>query len=228
MVKIKDIKDFNLEHIFNCGQCFRWIKEEDGSYTGVVFGKIVNMKTTPSLHLNLTQVCETEQGLADYIDLEIDQAEKEDFEKIWKHYLDLGRDYGAIKEQLCKTDPVMAKAVEYGYGIRILNQDKWETIVSFLISQNNNIPRIKKCIETLCENFGENIGVANCVLLFSMGKASCFPIDVWVKRVMNQLYGIDEEDTDAMVAYSEKNFGEYGGIAQQYLFYYIREGQIPC
>ena len=164
-----------------------------------------------------------------------------------------------------------------------------QTIISFLISQNNNIPRIKKCIETLCENFGEYIGeyrekkyydlpkpevlsrlsiadlavcrlgyranylietakqieregieetfeylntlcgvgpkVANCILLFSMGKAGCFPIDVWVKRVMNQLYGIDEQDTDAMLAYSEKNFGEYGGMAQQYLFYFMREGQ---
>jgi N-glycosylase/DNA lyase len=223
------------------------------------------------------------------VDLEIDHADQDDFEKIWKHYLDLERDYGAIKKQLCKTDAVMEKAVEYGYGIRILNQDKWETIVSFLISQNNNIPRIKKCIEALCENFGEYIGeykgkkyydlptpqrlsrlsiddlakcrlgyrakyiiktamqiekegieetfeylttlcgvgpkVANCVLLFSMEKADCFPIDVWVKRVMNQLYGIAEEDTNAMLAYSEKNFREYGGIAQQYLFYYMREGQ---
>lgn len=289
MVKIKNIKDFNLDHIFSCGQCFRWVKEGDGSYTGVAFGKIVNMKTTPGQNPNLMQVSDEEQGIAGFIDLEIDQAKKEDFEEIWKDYLDLGRDYDVIKKQLCKTDPVMKKAVEYGYGIRILNQDKWETIVSFIISQNNNIPRIKKCIEILCENFGDYIGeyrgrkyydlpkpeilsclsiadlavcrlgyrakyiietakqieregieetfeylntlcgvgpkVANCILLFSMGKSSCFPIDVWVKRVMNQLYHIDEEDTEAMVAYSEKNFGEYGGIAQQYLFYYIRENQ---
>ena len=274
MIKIKDLKDFKLDHIFNCGQCFRWAKEKDGSYTGVAFGKIVNMKMT------------------DMVDLEIDQANQEDFEKIWKHYLDLERDYGEIKKHLCKTDLVMAKATEHGYGIRILNQDKWETIISFLISQNNNIPRIKKCIETLCENFGEYIGeyrgkkyydlpkpevlsrlsiadlavcrlgyranylietakqieregieetfeylntlcgvgpkVANCILLFSMGKAGCFPIDVWVKRVMSQLYGIEQEDTAAMLAYSEKNFGEYGGVAQQYLFYYIREGQEIC
>ena len=276
MVRIEHIKDFNLDHIFNCGQCFRWVKEEDGSYTGIAFGKIVNMKTT---------------GLdsAGLVDLEINQANKDDFEKIWEHYLDLERDYGVIKKQLCKTDPVMARAVKYGYGIRILNQDKWETIVSFLISQNNNIPRIKKCIEALCENFGDYIGeyrgkkyydlpkpqtlsrlsaddlaecrlgyrakyiiesakqieregieetfeylntlcgvgpkVANCVLLFSMEKADCFPIDVWVKRVMSRLYGIGEEDTNAMLAYSKKNFGEYGGIAQQYLFYYIRERQ---
>lgn len=289
MVKIKNIKDFNLDHIFNCGQCFRWVKEEDGSYTGVAFGKIVNMKTLPSPHLDLMQSSQKEQGIDRSVDVEINLVVKEDFEKTWKSYLDLERDYGVIKKQLCKTDPVMEKAVEYGYGIRILNQDKWETIVSFLISQNNNIPRIKKCIEALCENFGEYIGeyrgkkyydlprpeilshlsiadlagcrlgyrakyiietakqiekegieetfeylntlcgvgpkVANCILLFSMGKASCFPIDVWVKRLMNQLYGIDEEDTEAMRAYSEKNFGEYGGIAQQYLFYYIREGQ---
>jgi len=309
LVRIEHIKDFNLDHIFNCGQCFRWVKEEDGSYTGVAFGKIVNMKTIQSRQLKPIQISETEQDmigsdaggldavgldsagleLGGLVDLEINQANKVDFEKIWEHYLDLERDYGIIKKRLCKTDPVMAKAVEYGYGIRILNQDKWETIVSFLISQNNNIPRIKKCIEALCENFGDYIGeyrgrkyydlpkpqilsrlsiddlagcrlgyrakyiiesakqierdgieetfeylntlcgvgpkVANCVLLFSMEKADCFPIDVWVKRVMSQLYGIDEDDTNAMLAYSEKNFGEYGGIAQQYLFYYIREGQ---
>jgi len=284
LVSIEHIKDFNLEHIFNCGQCFRWVKEEDGSYTGIAFGKIVNMKTIPSRQLDSAGL-----DIAGLVDLEINQANKDDFEKIWKHYLDLERDYGVIKKQLCKTDPVMARAVKYGYGIRILNQDKWETIVSFLISQNNNIPRIKKCIEALCENFGDYIGeyrgnkyydlpkpqtlsrlsvddlaacrlgyrakyiiesakqiekegieetfeylntlcgvgpkVANCVLLFSMEKADCFPIDVWVKRVMSLLYGIDEKDTNAMLAYSEKNFGEYGGIAQQYLFYYIREGQ---
>ncbi|MBK5246098.1 MAG: 8-oxoguanine DNA glycosylase [Peptostreptococcaceae bacterium] len=274
MVKIKELKDFNLDHIFNCGQCFRWVREGDGSYTGIAFGKIVNMKTTPGRTM---------------VDLEIDHADQDDFEKIWKHYLDLERDYGEIKKQLSKTDSVMAKAIEFGYGIRILNQDKWETIISFLISQNNNIPRIKKCIDALCENFGEYIGeyrgkkyydlpkpqrlsrlsiddlakcrlgyrakyiietamqiekegigetfeylttlcgvgpkVANCILLFSMEKADCFPIDVWVKRVMNQLYGIAEEDTNAMLEYSKKNFKEYGGIAQQYLFYYIREGQ---
>ena len=289
MIKIENNKDFNLDHIFNCGQCFRWVKEEDGSYTGVAFGKIVNMKTAPSLQLDSAGLDSAGLDSGRFVDLEIDQANKEDYEKIWKHYLDLERDYGVIKKQLCETDPVMSKAVEYGYGIRILNQDKWETIVSFLISQNNNIPRIKKCIETLCENFGEYIGeyrgkkyysmpsprnlsllsiddlaecrlgyrakyiietakqiekegieetfeylntlcgvgpkVANCILLFSMEKAGCFPIDVWVKRVMNQLYGIDEEDSDAMRAYSENNFGEYGGIAQQYLFYYIRDNQ---
>lgn len=297
MVKIEHIKDFNLDHIFDCGQCFRWAKEEDDSYTGIAFGKIVNIKATPSQQMGSMNQIKMKQGLTHQdlnclIDLEIDHTNEEDVEKIWRHYLDLERDYGPIKELLSKNDSVMAKAIEYGYGIRILNQDKWETIVSFLISQNNNIPRIKKCIESLCRNFGEYVGeykgkkyydipkpevlsslsvqdleecrlgyrakyiietakqvesdgieetfdylntlcgvgpkVANCVLLFSMGKIDCFPIDVWVKRVMNQLYGMNQEDTKAMDAFSKKNFGNYGGIAQQYLFYFIREGQVSC
>lgn len=275
MITINHIKDFNIDHIFDCGQCFRWTRETNGSYTGVAFGKIVNIKAKP-----------VSKG---FVDLEIENATQEEFENIWRHYLDLERDYGPIKAYLSNEDPVMQRAIAYGYGIRILNQDKWEAIISFLISQNNNIPRIKKCIESLCEGFGEYLGewdgkkyydipkpeilaklteedlaacrlgyrgkyiletarqvekqglvetfeylntlcgvgpkVANCVLLFSMKKIECFPIDVWVKRVMNQLYGIDEEDTKGMLAYSEKNFGGYGGIAQQYLFYYIREGQ---
>jgi N-glycosylase/DNA lyase len=295
LIKIEQIKDFSLNHIFDCGQCFRWSKEADDSYTGIAYGKIVNMKTTPSRRTNsmaksVTETDSTDLQLNGMVDLIIDNSSTEDYKEIWSHYLDIERDYGLIKEQLRKNDLVMAKAIEYGYGIRILNQDKWETIVSFLISQNNNIPRIKKCIESLCENFGDYIGeyrnkkyydipkpetlsnlsvndlevcklgyrakyiietakqverdgieetfdflntlcgvgpkVANCVLLFSMGKIDCFPIDVWVKRVMNQLYGMDENDTKAMEAFSNKNFGKYGGIAQQYLFYYIREGRV--
>ena len=277
--KIENLKDFNLEHILECGQCFRWDKEKDGSYTGIAFGKIVNIKASP--------VRPAYNGLG--LGLEVSGGTREDWENIWHHYFDLDRDYGVIKEQLGANDPVMAEAIAHGYGIRILNQDKWEAIVSFLISQNNNIPRIKKCIETLCEKFGEDLGeyrgkryydmpkpqvlarlteedlqvcrlgyrakyiietarqverdgieetfdylntlcgvgpkVANCVLLFSMKRVDCFPIDVWVKRVMHQLYGLPESDTKAMQVFAEEKFGAYGGIAQQYLFYYIRERQ---
>ena len=63
--------------------------------------------------------------------------------------------------------------------------------------------------------------MANCIALFSMGKLDRFPIDVWVKKVMNRLYGIDESDMKTMAAFAQESFGQYGGIAQQYLFYYI-------
>jgi len=194
----------------------------------------------------------------------------------------------------------MRRACEYGYGIRILKQDLWETIVSFIISQNNNIPRIKGCIENLAKLFGEKAGeyggnqyynipspevmasltaedlapvrlgyrapylietarqvlakggmsavaeelaecttpdeaceylrqfqgvgpkVASCIALFGLARLDAFPVDVWVKRVMNRLYDIDEKDVKAMNQYAADHFGKNGGIAQQYLFYYIR------
>ena len=190
--------------------------------------------------------------------------------------------------------------MKYGYGIRILKQDFWEALLSFIISQNNNIPRIKGCIEALTRCCGEKIGtykgkdhyalpepetlanmtpdklaecrlgyrgpyliktaqkvlekggadaaekelrncetfeevqealreypgvgpkVASCTALFGLGFLDAFPIAVWMRRVMHRLYGMDEKDVRSMEDFAKKNFAPYGGIAQQYLFYYIR------
>lgn len=278
-VIIEGVKDFHLDHTFDNGQCFRWHREENGSYTGVAFGKSANI---------------------DYIDgtLILNNVSLNDYDKIWKDYLDLDRDYGAIKRMLSDGDPDMARAVSYGYGMRILQQDKWETLISFILSQNNNIARIKKCVEGLCRAHGDPVGeyqgrmqyafpsaealvkikpeelepcrlgyrakyiietakqiaedngkmlnslgsasaadayeyllglsgvgpkVANCIMLFSMGKYESFPLDVWIKRVMNQVYHIEEGNVKRMQEYAAEHFGAYGGIAQQYLFYYARE-----
>lgn len=310
---VENIRDFHLDHIFDCGQCFRWERQADGSYTGIAHGKVVNMRfrpekqtdgrpdlseeppdrTLPCDHaeaLNGTQNSDQRQffsRLQPSGRLVIDNCTEEDFQKIWNPYLDLDRDYGEIKKSLTAQDRVMAQAVEQGQGIRILKQDLWETIVSFIISQNNNIPRIKGCIENLSLLFGQPAGeyagrayysvpgpqkvasltaeelapvrlgyrtrylietakmvcekglpedeeqlsalcgvgpkVANCILLFGMGRYDSFPIDVWMARVMNQLYGIDEKDHREMCAYAREHFGQLGGFAQQYLFYYIRE-----
>lgn len=277
-ILMEGIADFHADHIFDNGQCFRWNREEDGSYTGTAFGKVINIG-----YQNGT--------------LRIENSTTEDYEKIWKGYFDLDRDYGKIKKLLTENDSVMAGAIAYGYGLRILKQDPWETIVSFIISQNNNIPRIKKCVESLCEKHGEPIEeyrgkiyysfpspetlavlsenamdpcrlgyrakyiletakqvaadggerlaqmehasdetameyllslcgvgpkVANCIMLFGLGKLESFPLDVWIKRVMHKLYHIKEEDRKAMNAYAASHFKGYGGIAQQYLFYYVR------
>ena len=234
-------EDFDLGQIFDCGQCFRWFRNEDG-------------------------IWETPEQIDDL-----------------RFYFDMDRDYGMIKEKLADGDPVMAKAIEAGSGIRILNQPKWETLVTFIISQNNNIPRIKKCINSLAGVYGHfptaeelasselsdiaccrlgyrdkylietakmvrrapeeleelygaeeafavealrkypGVGpkVANCVALFCLGIVDSFPVDVWMKRVMNQLYGIPEGNVAAMHEYAREHFAPYGGIAQQYLFYYI-------
>ena len=279
------VRDFHLDHIFDCGQAFRWEKQDDGSYTGIAGGRIANIQFEPS-----------EPGGAAG-KLVISNVTEQEFEEFWRHYLDLDRDYAAIKAQL-GADPVMKTAIGYGEGIRLLQQEPWETLLSFIISQNNHIPRIKKCIETLSVEFGECEGeycgreyyslpepevlaalteedlavcrlgyrakylietakkvcgegvevlngvagpdstsqeayeyitgvhgvgpkVANCIMLFALGKYDSFPLDVWMKRVMEEEYGLTSPKE--MAAFAAENFGEYGGFAQQYLFYYVRE-----
>lgn len=269
------IRDFDPVHIFECGQCFRWERREDGSYDGIAKGRIVNIRFDAGNG--------TDDG-----SLTISPCTESEFRDIWYDYFDLGRDYGSIKECLSANDEIMRKAIEYGYGIRILDQDLWETIVSFIISQNNNIPRIKGCIERLCDNFGEAAGedisgrirhnipapeklasltvedlapvrlgyrakylietactvcekglpegfdqlselcgvgpkVASCIALFGMQDYASFPIDVWVMKVMHDLYGLPEKDKKAMAEFAKEKFGELGGFAQQYLFYYMRD-----
>ena len=274
----ENISDFNTDHIFDCGQCFRWQRQEDASYIGPAMGRIARVSY--------------EDGR-----LTIDNCTEEDFRNIWYDYFDLGRDYGQLKRGLSQHDKVMQAAADYGSGIRILRQDFWETVVSFIISQNNNIPRIKGCIEAVCKQCGEPLGayagheffalptpekmasldsedlapcrlgyrapylvrtarqmierggpeavkkelkkaedplaalqefcgvgpkVAACISLFGLGRMDAFPIDVWMRRVMNRLYGIDEKDVKGMKSYATEHFGANGGIAQQYLFYYIR------
>lgn len=287
-VRIKQIRDLHPDHIFDCGQCFRWNREADGSYTGIAGGKIANISFSPDVDGSGTLI--------------LSNVTEEDYLSFWKSYLDLERDYGAIKAELMKGDEVMQQAVAYGDGIRLLRQDPWEALLCFIISQNNNIPRIKKCIESLCQNFGEYRGmyrgkayydyptpetlaslsiedlapcrlgyrakyligsgkkvteeglgalqtmakeqtsveeafdyirgfpgvgpkVANCILLFGMGKYESFPIDVWIRKVMEQLYGL--KHPKEISAFVQKQFHPYGGFAQQYLFYYIRGVEQP-
>lgn len=262
---IEEIKDFHTDHVFDCGQCFRWEREEDGSYTGIAGHRPANISLREgTLHIETPG----------------DDPEEEAF---WRDYLDLDRDYGKIKRELAERDPVIGKAISYGEGIRILHQEPWETLVSFIISSNNNIPRIKKNIGDLAERFGETAGefrgkmyyrlpspavlasltkedlapcrlgyragyliktaamvkeagevtyqalssyvgvgpkVADCIALFAMRRYDSFPIDTWMEKVMGQLYAMDNKR--AMLSFARETFGDYGGIAQQYLFYYMR------
>lgn len=278
------VKDFHPDHTLDCGQCFRWNKEPDGSYTGIASGRIVNLRYLPD-QTNSRPAA----GGADAESLSgtivLDNADAGDL-GFWADYFDLETDYGMIKKALSDADPIVAEAIRFGGGMRILRQEPWETLVSFILSANNNIPRIKKCVESLAFHFGEPAGVfrgktyynlptpnrlaslspedldvcklgyrakylvstaneilyrgietledcihqlsgvgpkvANCILLFSLAELHRFPIDVWVRKVMHELYGFDEKDTKGMVAFADRVFGEYAGIAQQYLFYYMR------
>lgn len=134
---LEDVPHFDARHIFECGQCFRWKREADGSYTGVAHGRVLNVKSD-----------------YDTSTVVLKNTNSADFENIWYHYFDLGRDYGAIKKALSE-DKTLKEAVSYGRGIRILNQDPWELTLSFIISSNNNIPRITKSIGVLSELFGQ-------------------------------------------------------------------------
>ena len=288
--RFEDVGDFLPEHTFECGQCFRWRRENDGSYSGVVSGAFANLSYA-------SYAGEKDRGVITIrSSLFTDNPVRR--EKYWRNYLDLDRDYRAVKQMLAANDKVMARAIEAGRGIRVLNQEKWETLVSFIISQNNNIPRIIGCVENLCKRFGARVGgfgsleyyafpaiydlarldsedlvalklgyrakyivdtaaavsrdggaklesgdslpveeiesyllslpgvgpkVAGCVLLFAMKKTEAFPVDVWVKRVMSRFYGMEENDLRTIKDYAARNFGNCGGLAQQYLFNYIRQ-----
>lgn len=134
---LEEVKHFDAKHIFKCGQCFRWKKEADDSYTGVAYGRVLNVKSD-----------------YDKNTVVLKNTNMKDFENIWYNYFDLGRDYGSIKEILSE-DETLKGAIEYGKGIRILNQEPWELVISFIISANNNIPRISKSIDVLSQMLGE-------------------------------------------------------------------------
>lgn len=134
---IKDIRNFTLSETLDCGQAFRWRETEDGAFEGVAFGKYLKLAAD-------------KEGIILY------DTSEEDFLNIWKDYFDLDRDYGEIIEAISENE-VLKAASGFAGGIRILRQDPWEALCSFIISQNNNIPRIKGIVERLCASFGEEI-----------------------------------------------------------------------
>jgi len=269
-IELCDVTDFDLARIFECGQCFRWNVDGDGVYSGVAFDKFLRVRREHS---------------SVFI-----SGSRDDFDHIWYDYFDLSKDYEKIRK-LLSIDDFMKKATNAGKGIRILRQDKWETLCSFIISQRNNIPRIKKIVEALCSEFGDRVEdkltksyyytfpkpqviaslttqdlapiscgyrdkyiisaakdivqknpdldmlpdaaieiarnellrlhgvgnkVADCVLLFGLHKLDAFPVDVWMERAVLEHYGKDFDSTI---------FSPYSGIAQQYIFDYVRNTQ---
>lgn len=281
--KINNIKSFEPKHIFDCGQCFRWNEMADGSYTGTFGRNVLNVKKE-NKEIRF-------KGLVDG-----------NIEDICNKYFDLDRDYEKIKKDLSKIDNNMKTSINYGEGIRLLNQDLWETIISFIISANNNIPRIKGIIDRISKTYGEKIvcegkeyytfptpkqlskatiedlrklglgfrdvrvyettkiinakkvdleklhkeentqhvreilltlpgvgpKVADCILLFStLKRLEVFPIDVWVRRVINELYIKNENEEKVnkkeIEQLAKQKYGNLAGIAQQYLFYWKRE-----
>lgn len=258
---VKNVKCLDLDLTLDCGQAFRWEKQEDGSYSGVAGGYFLNISKNGD----------------DFI---FKNTTKESFDSFWTNYFDLNKDYEKICNTL-KEDKLLSSTIDEYYGIRILNQDSWEALCSFVISQQNNIKRIKLIIDRLCRAYGEEVAdgyytfpsaeklssltvkdfevlgagyrakyleklakdvasgaidlqkikalsledarkelmsiygvgikVANCALLFGFQFYSAFPVDVWMKRVM-------EYYPDGLPKCFEGN----EGIAQQYLFHWAR------
>lgn len=273
-VKLHGVEYFSTAAVFDCGQAFRFLPVENTAheceYGGVAFGKYIRVAQDGDV-------------------LTIYGANEDDLEKIWIPYLGLDFDINTAREDiLSRSDnPALREAVEYGKGIRILRQDKWETLCSFIISQNNNIPRIRGLIGTISKALGEKIEspdgevysfptaeavlaagveslremkfgfrapyiydaaskvasgeldleavasaattakaaemlmtvkgvgpkVAACTLLFGFDRTDAFPVDVWVKRVIEKYFP---------APFDAASLGAYAGLAQQYLFYYER------
>lgn len=262
-IVLENVKDLDLSQTLSCGQCFRWKEHPDGSFSGVVRGRYARVSS-------------------DGDRLILDGADEAD-RAMWFDYFDLGLDYAKVRQELSVIHPTLAEAVRYAPGIRILDQEPFEALISFIISQNNNIKRITGIVDRLCERFGESIGadaphafptaqrlaalsaydlapiragfrqryiidaarkvadgtidleqiralpydeartelmqitgvgvkVADCVLLYGLHRLDGFPLDVWMKRAMAALFkGVEPS-----------NFGQYAGIAQQYIFHYAR------
>lgn len=263
-VELSGVDCLDIGLCLDCGQAFRFSQKSDGSFHGVVKNEILDVKSTDTGYI-------------------FEHTDIDTFERIWRKYFDLDRDYAEI----CRSfdDENLKKATSEFYGIRILRQDPWEALCSFIISQNNNIPRIKGIVERLCENFGEKLSesdyafpsfdvlagmsvddlvplrsgfrakyildaaqkvasgevklydlydappdearqelmkikgvgakVAECTLLYGLGRVEAFPVDVWVKRIMAEMYPNGLSKCTSGVE----------GIAQQYLFHWRRKSK---
>lgn len=278
---IKNVQDFNIEQTLECGQCFHYDKISELEYVVVARGRMLHVRQEGS-------------------ELIFYHVNREEELEMWLHYFDLNRDYSVIKSSLSDKGGMLKEALAEKYGVRILNQEFYETLLSFIISQSKGITHIKQIIKSLSYKYGEFLGemggnqyyafptierlsklsvsefrecktgyrapylmdavshlsngsltddelrfltiekarerlmsvkgvgvkVANCVLLYGLGYREAFPVDVWIKRIMEELYFKREAHIEEIQALALNKFGKHGGYAQQYLFYYGREHKI--
>ncbi len=279
-IVISEQADFDIEDVLECGQCFHFTKLQDKDYELIAFGKYLHVKQ--DLSENKIYLYDTTE---------------DDFLNIWIKYFDLEKDYAQIKEHIINCDDRLRNAIEEKKGIRILKQDFFETLISFIISQNKQIPHIKAIVHNLSMKYGDEIKlsdgtirysfptleqlnnvtvdelreckcgfrapyirdavdkvyageitesilktmsvdearnklmeikgvgekVANCTLLFGLGFNNVFPVDVWMKRIMENMYFGEDTKKEIIEKFALKKYGEYAGYAQQYLFFYGRE-----
>lgn len=280
-------KEFSLSETLECGQFFRYYKIEDKKYNILAGNKLIEIE-------------DNEEYLECCIYTE-DEAVEEKNVYMLNNLFDFNTNYEEIKEVLSQNDEVMQEAIKLCGGIHLMNQEPFETLLSFIISQNNNIPRIKSIIGRLSKSFGEEINynkdgeeffgfpsceklidvsiddfsekcgtgfrskyladaiksvndgkiivnaeetkdmttdsiremlmtiygvgrkVSDCCLLFAYKRKEVYPIDVWIKRITQELYfDAQEISNDELQKFALEKFGEYAGFAQQYLFHYAR------
>lgn len=293
---LENVRDFHLLDTLECGQCFHFERTDNGfnkdeyEYDVVAKDRILHIKEEPD---------------NDGVRLTFFNTEEWEYESIWKKYFDLDRDYSEIKEAIISADPRLEEIINEYSGIRILNQDFFETLISFIISQNKQIPQIKQVVRNLSSELGSKFDitminrlssemdaffptveqlveaseddirlskcgfrapyikdaaekvhsgevsfeklsaldtdsarellmtihgvgekVANCVLLFGLNRREAFPVDVWMKRICEEMYfGVDTPKTE-IERFAMDKFGNYAGYAQQYLFIYGQQHKI--
>lgn len=273
-------KCFNLKYTLECGQCFRWEKVNENEYVGVIKDRVVRLKQVEDI-------------------LYVWSSKKENLEEVIKEYLDLNKDYEKLEDTISKIDKNVQCALESSSGIHILNQSPFETIISYIISANNNIKRISKSVKDISSMYGKKVEfenntyylfptideiknitiddllkagtgfraryilkdieyfvnnkgyieslnnmdtltarkslmslmgvgpkVADCILLFAYKRSEVFPVDVWIKRIMEKLYFNKNVNVKEITEFASNKFGEYSGIVQQHLFQNVREGKL--
>lgn len=273
-------KCFNLKYTLECGQCFRWQKIAEDEYVGVIKDRVVRLRQVEDI-------------------LYVWSSNKENLEEVIKEYLDLNTDYEQLEETIAKVDNNIKTALKCSSGIHILNQAPFETIISYIVSANNNIKRISKSVNELSRLYGKEVEfennkyylfptleeiknitmddllavgtgfraryilkdiqffvenseyidsinnmdtslakkslmslmgigpkVADCILLFAYKRSEVFPVDVWIKRIMEKLYFKKNVSINEIAKFAESKFGKYSGIIQQHLFQNVREGKL--
>ncbi len=275
-----DVECFNLKYTVECGQCFRWEKIDEDEYIGVIQDRVVRIK---------------QKGNKIYVWSSLNK----NLEEVIKEYFDLNTNYKKLEGKIAKIDINVKESLKYTSGMHILNQPLFETVISYIISANNNIKRISRSVKDISKKYGKQIifenkeyylfptleemknitidnllecgtgfraryikntvhffienknflhniqkestedarkqltslmgigpKVADCILLFSLKRGEVFPVDVWVKRIMEKLYFKNDTSIKDISKYANDKFGEHAGIIQQHLFHNVREGNI--
>ncbi|MCC3866804.1 DNA-3-methyladenine glycosylase family protein [Terrisporobacter mayombei] len=281
-VVIENVKDFNIHHIFSSGQSVRWKKQKDNSYICVVKDKIINVSQIDDI-------------------LYFKNTNLDDVKNFWVNYFGLDVNYSIIKKEILNISPNLSHIIDFGSGLRILNQDEWETLITLILSANNSMQILEKVVDNLCSRYGDYIGeyegekyysfptpnklsslsldelreckvgfrdkyikststviynndidlynlnkldtkscldnlrelsgvgekVADCVAMLSMKKYDVFAVDVWIKRIMEDIYFSNKSNSVKKIrSFAVDKFGDLSSFVQQYLFFFARQNKV--